>query len=101
MIKKYLGKIDNAQFGFVPDMPFLFGLQLAFTFDSCCRIGTGGKYVCNIGINKDNTEKVCKYVCDILKQANCHHVSELIGKPVEIELDEDKFSNFRILTEVL
>ena len=38
---------------------------------------------------------------EILKDAKVNYVSQLVGKPVEVEIEDNMFKDFRILTEVL
>ena len=58
---------------------------------------------CVWGKNEREKEitKVFEIVNDILKDAKVNYVSELIGKPVEVIVINDRFKEFRILTEVL
>lgn len=104
-----LGKIDYAEYGTYPDRPFLFGLQLGFLM-----LGSG---VMDGAIYTVNISKECKwnhmgeksqafidsmeFVAKILKDAKVNYISQLKGKPVEINLDGNCFKEFRILTEVL
>lgn len=46
-------------------------------------------------------ERVLKDLKKVLDDAKVNYVSELIGKPIEIEIEGDRFKSFRILTEVL
>lgn len=109
MTGKFLGKITSAEYGMVHDYPFLFGLQLDFRLGVGCGISCGGKYTINI-------ESACKWTAEerqcgitksvdevykILKDAKVDYVSQLVSKPVEVEIDGNTFKNFRILTEVL
>jgi len=110
MIKKELGKITSAEFGTDMDYPYLFGLELSFSM-SGSAISTGGKYRINIewseSSNYLSTErdqwlsKNMKDIHQILQAAKVNKVSELVGLPVEIEIEENTFKTFRILTEVL
>ena len=106
---KCLGKIVSAEYGMCPDMPFLFGLQLRFSF-KYGNVSCGGCYTVNISSDCKWDSKIERadtfvasmgHVYQILKDANVCHVSQLNGKPVEIELENRKFKNFRILTEVI
>ena len=106
---KHLGKITNAEFGLQRDYPFMFGLQLEFSFDGSC-VGDGGMYTINIysGCKWDSAEQKAEAVekciidtVDVLKDAKVNNVSQLKDKPVEVELDGNLFKSFRILTEVL
>lgn len=109
MTIKQLGKIDFAEFGTIKDYPFLIGLQLGFQLGDKTGIADGGKYTVNINPNcKWGPEKrtvavtqTIEFVNDILKAAKVHYVSELINKPVEVTIENDRFKDFRILTEVL
>ncbi len=108
MLEKYLGKITSAEYGSVPDYPFLIGLQLEFNFDGH-YVSDGGKYTVNISPNckwkefnrEETVTKTIEKVTQILKDAKCNYVSELIGKPVEVTIEGNCFKDFRILTEVL
>mgnify|MGYP004483303875 CR=1 FL=1 len=108
MTGKFLGKINFAEFGTVKDYPFLIGLQLGF------KLGDGS-YIMNGSINTINIDKrywekqereqvitvMIEELSVILKAAKVNYVSQLIGKPVEVEIDRNVFKGFRILTEVL
>lgn len=115
-----LGKITVAEFGSIPDYPYLLGLLLEFHLGDGCAIGSGSKYT-------ENVSKSCKWVpdgqdlnshlqresrsfaitavvdkiADILTDAKANYVSELVGKPVEVTIEDGLFRDFRILTEVL
>ena len=109
MIEKVLGKITKAEYGMVRDYPFLFGLQLRFQLGDGTSVGCGGKYTENIGKackweeseRKDAIVKTVEEVNKILKDAKVNYVSELVNKPVEVEIEKNTFKDFRILTEVL
>lgn len=106
---KMLGKIINAEFGKIRDREYLMGLQLTFKMQDSS--------VCSGAKNCINMSELCKwesheqrmlaieeemdYVYKILNDANCSYVSQLVGKPVEIELEGNMFKDFRILTEVI
>lgn len=108
MIEKRLGKIDFAEFGTMRDYPFQMGLQLGFSM-SGSGVMDGGKYTVNIspdcdwGMETRNSSlaKSLDILARILKEAKVNYVSELLGKPVEVTLDDGLFMNFRILAEVL
>ena len=76
------GIIIGAEFGFVHDMPFLCGLRLRFKTDDGDSVG--GDYVYNTEVDTNNSVKVIEKLNEILKQAKCNYVSELIGKAVSI-----------------
>lgn len=110
MTEKILGKISSAEFGFLPDRPCLLGLYLGFRLGDGSGVYDGGK-------NLENVSEECKWqspeernlyitkmidkVRDILRDAKVSHVSQLVGIPVEVEIEENYFKDFRILTEVL
>ena len=109
MTEKVLGKIDFAEFGTIRDYPFLIGLQLGF------KLGDGGK-IMDGGANTINISPECRWetrerevaitaaveqVDKILKDAKVNYVSQLLNKPVEVEIERNTFKSFRILTEVL
>ena len=109
MVEKMLGKITFAEFGKIPDYPFLIGLQLGFEMGGC-SVMDGGTYTVNIS-------KECKWefpedrahaitarvekINEILTAAKVNNISQLKGKPVEVTLENNIFKDFRILTEVL
>ena len=110
MTGKFLGKIISAEYGLIPDHSYMIGLQLTFQFDGNYNCGDGGKYTVNISdeckwndpYDRDeaivsNIDRINK----ILTDAKCNYVSELIGKPIEIVIENHGFKDFRILTEVL
>ena len=109
MTEKILGKITFAEYGTIKDYPFLIGLQVGFNLADGCGIMCGGKYTINI-------DKACRWeeterqqvitvsiekLYELLKSAKVNYVSELKGKPVEVEIEKNTFKDFRILTEVL
>lgn len=106
MSEKLLGKIKRAEYGTVPDRPFLMGLTLDFSFESS---GVGAYYVVNMSKEckwenldrKDTIEKTCDEIYKILNDAKVNSVSQLKNIPVEVVLENNTFKSFRILTEVL
>ncbi|MEC2491381.1 hypothetical protein P9X15_25895 [Bacillus cereus] len=107
---KFLGKIEKAEFGTWRDRPFLMGLQLEFRFDGNSGVSCGGRHLINIGehCNWESEDekhkayqKVLKETNRILKDAKVNIVSELVGKPIEITIENQMYKEFRILTEVL
>lgn len=109
MNEKFLGKIDFAEFGTFRDYPFLIGLQLGFTMGGNGGVMCGGKYTVNISPackwSAEERQKTItiriEHINKILKEAKVNYVSELINKPVEVEIENNTFKDFRILTEVL
>ena len=108
MIEVRLGKITNAEYGKVRDYPFLFGLQLSFSMDNSC-VSDGGVYTHNISKSCRWSEedraaafmKQAEDINEILSDAKVNCISQLVGKPVEIALEDRTFRSFRILKEVL
>lgn len=106
--EKILGKIDFAEYGSFKDRPFLLSLQLGFSFPHG-GVMDGGKYTLNLSDScrwdddsrKEAIFEQALFLRDLLKEAKCNYVSELVGKPVEVTLQNNRFQYFRILTEVL
>lgn len=109
MTGKVLGKIDFAEFGTIKDYPFLIGLQLGFKLGDGGYVMDGGKYTVNIDKKCRWEESERQQVITVtmedlyktLNEAKVNYVSQLINKPVEVEIDRNAFKSFRILTEVL
>ena len=107
MTGKYLGKITSAEFGVDRDYYYDFGLYLTFRIDA---LSVSGMYVANINPKckyatptgrQDAVLEMNEKVAAILKDAKVSSVSGLIGKPVEVTIENRTFKDFRILTEVL
>lgn len=107
---KILGKIESAEIGKLADYPFMFGLLLKFSLEG------GGSFVCDGGRYTVNLNKECKWkesewqqeikkavehIFDTLNAAKVRNVSDLVGIPVEVTIENNGFKDFRILTEVL
>lgn len=109
MTGKILGKITSAEFGQVRDYPFLFGLQLDFKLGDGSFIGSGSHYTINISAECRWEEserhaaivKIIEHANKILEDAKVNYVAQLVNKPVEVEIEQNTFKDFRILTEVL
>jgi len=109
MTETVLGKITSVEFGRVKDYPFLVGIQFEFKLSDCGFVGDGGKYAVNLSneCNWDDAARASAIVCsiervyDYLKEAKVNYVSELLGKPVAVTIENSCFKDFRILTEVL
>ena len=54
-----------------------------------------------MGTRHSNLAESLDRLAKILKDAKVNYVSELLGKPVEVTLEDGVFKDFRILTEVL
>ena len=108
-VKKELGRISGAQFGFGGYQDVQIGLSLQFesngwgcgTFDGYWA----GKRSDSAKWTEEDRVKalgeMMMRLSDILIQAKARDVGELVGKPVEITFDDNVFKEFRILTEVL
>lgn len=108
MKEKFIGKIVKAEFGVFDGRRTIIGLQLTFEFDSAGFVSDGGKHVVNISdevkwdSDKQKIEAIqnaIKHVSNVLEEAKVSYVSELIGKAVEIEIEDQVFKSFRILTK--
>ena len=109
MTGKLLGKISDVRFGFIPDYPFLFGLDLTFKLSDSSYIGTGGQYTVNISEACKWSEEernaalidMINQIIKVMKDAEITNISDLKNKPVEVTINQNIFQDFRILTEVL
>lgn len=113
MIEKVLGKINSVKFGIVGHNDSQFGISLDFRFNNCCGIGSVHAFwdfnqvewseYCKW--SESDREKSCveimKFVSKLLSDAKVFEVSQLEGKPVELEIENNTLKNWRILTEVL
>ena len=73
-------------------------------------VSDGGKYTLNIDkeckVWEENqrsqavTENI-ENLYQLLNDARVNYVSQLVGKPVEVIIEDNSFRDFRILTEVL
>ena len=108
MTGKILGKITFAEYGTIRDYPFLIGVHFGFKLSDGCSIMDGGQYTINISKEcrwEDDERsaaivKNMEYINQILHDAKVNYISELIGKPVEVDIESNTFKDFRILTEV-
>lgn len=110
MTEKVLGKIEKCSFGFGGYQDAEFGLYLSFNFK-----GSGIATFISGGWARDPDEhskwtledqtvsyaKMVRRVRDTMTEAKVDDVSKLAGKPVEVEIVDNGFKSFRILTEVL
>lgn len=109
MTGKVLGKINFAEFGTIKDCPFLIGLQLGFKLGDGGCVMDGGRYTVNIDKQcrweeSERQQAITVNIEDVyrtLNEAKVNYVSQLINKPVEVEIEANTFKCFRILTEVL
>lgn len=110
-MKKVLMKIDRADFGFGGYDDCMFGLSLGFSGDGS---GVGTFY--GFWPLSENPHEYAKWTKEsqfkaalkaqlvlekTLNDAKKKHVGELKGTPVEVEIVDNCFKSFRVLTEVL
>ena len=111
--EKNLGKITSAKFGLGGYQDVQMGLNISFSIkggDGSTFVDGGWDYS-NIDVTKytkwdeDDRSKsmanMCKEVSQILNDAKCSTVDQLIGKPIEVSVDFNTFKSWRILEEVL
>ena len=109
MVEKCLGKIVSAHYGFDADYIYEFGLYLAFSLNGgASQVGAmitaNINQNCNYATPNGRAEAVLKMneeVYAFLKAAKVRKVADLIGKPVEVTMEDRSLKDFRILTEVL
>lgn len=109
---KMLGKIKDIRLGYFYDHK-LFGVRIDFSLDGgSSGIGCGGKYTINIAEHNERCEwteeerfeainKLFWTIQNWTEQAKVENFRDLRGVPVEVEINNGTFENFRILTEVL
>lgn len=105
---KRLGKIMEVEFGRVNDRPFFFGIKLSFggagwgisDTTHFVNMYEGAKWK-NKNEKRKAMETIMNYVYYLLEEADVDNVSDLLGKPVEVEIENNSFKDFRILKEVL
>lgn len=108
-MKKMLGKIIKAKFGFGGYQGIQFGIW--FTFEGkgwsvCDGIGT---WSCEITEHTKWTEKdrskffdeVMRKAMDLCKKAKVQSFDQLVGIPVEVTFINNSIHNWKILEEVL
>lgn len=111
-LRKELGKIDRAEFGFGGYQEACIGLTLEFS-GQFGGVGTfkGGWAPSTIKITQgtkwteedrsQSFDEVVRFVDKILSEAKKRYVHELRGIPVEMTFDGTMLKDWRILTEVL
>lgn len=109
----YLGKIVRSEFGHCGYQESFIGLNLDFVFDKSATISDsilGGWYQGNKWTpnckwteegNKLQHSVMAEKISQILLDANCLYISQLLGKPVEITVSGNRLVSWRILTEVI
>jgi hypothetical protein len=108
MNKKVLGKIETVDVRLIEG--YLLGLEMTFKLADGCAIGNGGAHCINIysgckwhssTARQERAEEIIDFITSTLKAAKVDCVARLKNVPVEVEIENDCFRGFRILTEVL
>ena len=110
--EKRIGKITHATFGLGGYQDATLGLHLQFG-SGAWGVGTShsawdpetiksDKY-CTWNENDRNRQlvSICRKVSETLSKAKVGSVSELVGKPVEVEFDANGLKSWRILEEAI
>lgn len=111
-MSKQLGKITHCEFGIGGYQDAMFGLSVTLEgkgFGISDFISGGWSEIIKISEYTKWTEEdrsaqrvdMIKKVNQILIDANVDHISQLKGKPVEMEIEYNTLKSWRILTEVL
>lgn len=109
---KYLGKIISAEFGIGGYNEAELGLHLTFQFGAGGTSTSKSYWDCNYVKHSEyckwseedrsrGYDDIMRFLSDTLRDAKCKTVSELLNKPIEVELDGNLLKSWRILTEVL
>ena len=109
MVEKCLGKIVSAHFGFDADYIYEFGLYLTLSLNGgasqvSAMITTNINPGCKYDTSNGRAEAILRMneeVYAFLKAAKVRKVDDLIGKPIEVTMENRSLKDFRILTEVL
>jgi hypothetical protein len=109
MTEKRLGKISKVIFGKGGYQDAQFGIWFVFEFDGC--IVTSGHGVWGgspserskwtLESKKKEMSEIMLYIEELMTLANVTQIQDLKGVPVEVTLTDNKFDDFRILTEVI
>ena len=104
---KFLGKIIKADYGMVEGNTSEVGLQLTFAFDGKV-VETGTALLSRINPFDSSASSVADELLDdtnslisTLQKAKVDTVSALVGKPVEVVIEDGLYKGYRILFEVL
>jgi hypothetical protein len=103
---KELGKILSASLGFV-DYKFgaTFELKLAGSGQVTAFIGAHSRYPKHaqfpIEHMHENQLGAWNRIMDLMRDANVQTFDKLVGKPIEVTLDNNALRDWRILTEVI
>lgn len=111
-LKKYLGKIENLHFGIGGYQDCMMGISIRLRFDQTACIsdyrGFWGpdlkpdKYTKWTEQDRDTRyAEVMRFIADLLHKSKKSNLNDLVGVPVEIEIEDRKLKSWRILEEVL
>lgn len=111
-MKKILGKISNVYFGIGGYQDAQIGVHFTFEADGYGVCNSVSGWDANLIKNTphcswteaDRSKKydeIIRFVSDLLRDAKVKNFVELKGKPVELTIDNNTLSSWRILTEVL
>lgn len=109
MEDKWLGKISSAKFGYGGYQDAMMGAWFSLSGDGLGIQDGKGMWASKPGVGAKWTEEdqikewglMVKYVLDLMRQAKVKNFKDLVGIPVEVELDGNMLKSWRILTEVL
>lgn len=108
-MRKELGKIQKAEFGAGGYQEAMIGISFTLGGDGWGIGDFWGYWAMERSPNtqwteQDRTKSLGETVLRIsklLSDAKCDHVSDLVGVPVEIELEGNALKSWRVLKEVL
>lgn len=111
MIEKFIGKIDDVQFGYGGYDDAMFGLSLYFRSDKGSW-GVGDFKGTWAFPPSDTAEwtiesqtilwgEMVRFIVGICSDAQVKNVLDLKGKPVEVSFENGMLESWRILTEVI
>lgn len=109
MTSKELGKIQSVKFGIGGYDDCMIGLTIGLggqgwgtsdfwgywntKVEERCKWSDGDRY--------EELGKMVMHINTILREAKCHDIKDLEGKPVEVCFEDSALKSWRILTEVL
>lgn len=105
--EKWLGKITKAEFGSggYDDVMFGFSVTISGTYGVSDFWGWWSSRPPSAQWSDEDWDKkmadVCRRVKKVLSDAKAAHISDLIGKPVEVSSKDNRLESWRILTEVV
>jgi hypothetical protein len=102
-MNKELGKIEKCFIGFGGYQDAMFGMTFILTTNQgSIQDFINSGFVDSKKINTSDIKvKLVDSMIQLLSEAKVNYFNELINKPVELTLDQNKLVSWRILTEVL